>query len=79
MKKYEIILWVCALLSSVSCKESNRDHIVALIHEWEGKEVLFPANLVFTIQGKDTVDYFKRNTCKIVTYVDSIGCTSCKL
>lgn len=31
------------------------------------------------IQSKDTVGYFKRNMCKIVTCADSIGCTSCKL
>lgn len=37
-------------------------------------------NSVFTIQGKDTVDFdFSDADYKIVTYVDSTGCLSCKL
>mgnify|MGYP001694896229 FL=1 len=35
---------------------------------------------MFTIQGKDTIEYSGDNSnYKIVTYIDSIGCTSCKL
>ena len=36
---------------------------------------------VFTIQGKDTLDKFPYASTyyKIVTYVDSLGCLSCKL
>ena len=51
-----------------------------LVREWEGKEIQFPSNSVFTIQGKDTIEYSGDNSdYKIVTYIDSIGCTSCKL
>ncbi|MBQ8601855.1 MAG: hypothetical protein IJ413_04800 [Bacteroides sp.] len=51
-----------------------------LVKEWDGKEILFPDNSVFTIQGKDTVDFdYKDAEYKVVTYVYSIGCTSCKL
>ena len=39
----------------------------------------FPARPVFTIQGKDTVEYPIQNAYKILTYIDSTGCTSCKL
>ena len=73
-----LLLCVFALFSS--CKESEKDKIARLVEEWEGKEILFPALFLFTIQGKDTVvlsladaDY------KVVTYIDSVGCTSCKL
>ena len=63
-----------------SCQESNEAKIARLVKEWEGKEILFPAHSVFTIQGKDTVDFsFQNADYKVVTYVDSVGCTSCKL
>ena len=63
-----------------SCKESEKDKIARLVEEWEGKEILFPAHSFFTIQGKDTVDFSLADAdYKVVTYIDSVGCTSCKL
>ena len=51
-----------------------------MVREWDGKEISFPSHSVFTIQGKDTVDFsFADAEYKIVTYIDSVGCTSCKL
>ncbi|MDR1557080.1 MAG: hypothetical protein LBS88_08635 [Tannerellaceae bacterium] len=47
---------------------------------WQGKEVVFPDSIVFTRYATDTVDYqIKESEYKIVVYVDSTGCTSCKL
>lgn len=72
------ILLIVIVLSS--CKDSPRDEIARLVKEWDGKEIRFPGSPVFTIQGKDTVDFSFRNTeYKVVSYVDSIGCISCKL
>lgn len=72
------LLLVLVLFSS--CKESEKDKIARLVKEWEGKEILFPARSVFTIQGKDTVDFSLADAdYKVVTYVDSVGCASCKL
>ena len=68
-------VWVLA-----SCQESNKEAMLRLVNEWNGKEIKFPAHSVFTIQGKDTVDFpYKGADYKVVTYVDSAGCTSCKL
>ena len=54
--------------------------MLRLVQEWSGKEVKFPARSVFTVQGKDIVDFdFKDADYKVVTYIDSVGCTSCKL
>lgn len=76
--KWLVGLCVCMLITS--CSESEKERLSRLVKEWEGKEILFPAHSTFTIQGKDTVDFdFQDAEYKIVTYIDSIGCTSCKL
>lgn len=68
------------LISLCACQDTKKERIASLFKEWEQKEIVFPDSLVFTIQGRDTVDYpISGNKYKIVTYVDSAGCTSCKL
>ena len=68
-------VWVLA-----SCKESRKEAMLRLVSEWKEKEVKFPEYSVFTVQGKDTVDFeFLHADYKVVTYIDSVGCTSCKL
>ena len=63
-----------------SCQESREETMLRLVNEWNGKEIKFPARSVFTIQGKDTVKLdFSNVDYKVVTYIDSVGCTSCKL
>ena len=78
MKKI-ITLMMCVWML-LSCQESREEAMLRLVNEWNGKEIKFPSRSVFTIQGKDTVDFdFKDADYKVVTYVDSVGCTSCKL
>lgn len=77
MKSFIIIFFSVLIL--FSCEDSKRKQTLILLQEWEGKEVNFPLNPIFTIQGKDTIDYKIQNTFKILTYIDSTGCTSCKL
>ena len=80
MKRCKLLFQILCVLCFLSCKESEKERIARLVNEWEEKEILFPPHSVFTIQGKDTVSMDYRNTdFKIITYVDSIGCTSCKL
>lgn len=75
-----LILGLCVCLLVSSCEESEKERLSRLVSEWEGKEILFPAHSTFTIQGKDTIDFhFQDAEYKVVTYIDSIGCTSCKL
>lgn len=51
-----------------------------LVSEWQGKEILFPENVVYTKYVTDTVRYEQpESEYKILVYVDSTGCTSCKL
>ena len=75
-----VVYIILAFIALSSCKDSPKDEIARLVKEWDGKEVRFPESPVFTIQGKDTVDFSFRNAeYKVVSYVDSIGCISCKL
>jgi len=64
----------------VSCQESIKERSTRLIKEWEGKVIRFPVRSVFTVIGRDTVDFdFMDAKYKVVTYIDSTGCVSCKL
>ena len=68
------------LMFLLSCKESDKEKITRLMLEWQGKEVQFPSKMIFTKLGSDTVDYqIPQTEYKILVYVDSVGCTSCKL
>ena len=68
-------VWILA-----SCQESKEKAMLRLVNEWNGKEIKFPSRSVFTNQGKDTVDFeFGDADYKVITYIDSVGCTSCKL
>ena len=51
-----------------------------LVNEWQGKQIVFPKNAVFTRYLTDTTDFrIPQSDYKILIYVDSVGCTSCKL
>ena len=63
-----------------SCQESEKGRVSRLVKEWDGKEIVFPERSVFTIQGRDTVSRPSGDSpYKVLTYIDSLGCASCKL
>ena len=75
-----LIILTTFLILCISCRESDTERVARLVQEWQGKEVVFPERLVFTRFVKDTVDYrIPESDYKVVVYVDSIGCVSCKL
>ena len=76
----KIVTLIMCVWMLASCEESREEAMLRLVNEWNGKEIKFPSRSVFTIQGKDTVDFeFGNADYKVVTYIDSVGCTSCKL
>ena len=78
LKNLGLSVFFC--LALLSCVESDRDRILRQVAEWEGREIVFPARSVFTVQGRDTVACPSGSSpYRILTYVDSVGCTSCKL
>lgn len=68
------------LLFLFSCQDKKKDEIKRLVSEWQGKEIRFPQDMVFTRFTSDTVDFtLPESSHKVLVFVDSIGCTSCKL
>jgi len=65
----------------LSCGRQKGDNeLLPIVKEWYGKEVKFPDHPVFTLYGKDTVDYsIPQSPYKVLVYVDSSGCVDCKL
>jgi len=77
--------FVITIASIVACissckKNEQKNDAVKVVKEWTGKEIKFPQGLPCTSMGKDTacVDLYSNNY-KILLYVDSLGCTSCRL
>jgi hypothetical protein len=80
MQTKPLIVSMLALATLFGCKESNKERLTRLVAEWQGKEIVFPDNPVFTRYVVDTVDNQLPETAyKVLVYVDSVGCTSCKL
>ena len=68
-----------SFLFILSCTD-GRNKIEKQVNEWNNKEILFPGNPVFTSMVKDTVPYrIPKTGYKVVVFVDSVGCISCKL
>lgn len=75
-----IIYLFILFLFIAGCKDKKQKEIIRIVSEWQGKEILFPENLIFTQYVKDTVDYrIPESEYKILVFVDSLDCTSCKL
>jgi hypothetical protein len=83
--KKNIILGVLILLAGfLSCKkESRKVEIKTIVKEWTGKQIQFPKDIQCNILGKDTVSDFCsglfQKEYKILMYIDSAGCSSCRL
>lgn len=79
MKYISLLLLIAFPALFISCNGGKKEKIARLVEEWQGKTILFPEQIVFT-SYQDTVSYrIPDAEYKILVYVDSIGCTSCKL
>lgn len=62
-----------------SCKETEKEELARLVTAWQGKEIEFPPEMVFTRYIKDTVDYqVPESDYKVLIYTDESGCVACK-
>ncbi len=80
MKLNFFTLLIVSCILFLSCEENVKKEIAKIVTEWQDKEIIFPENVVFTRYGQDTIQYeMPESDYKILLYVDSVGCTSCKL
>ena len=57
-----------------SCSADKEGSVTDVVSRWNGREIVFPENSIFTIQGKDIVDFqFHDAEFKILCYVDEKG------
>ena len=78
MKRLLYILFLLFLLAA--CRENKKDQFARLVQEWQGKEIVFPQDMAFTRFVTEQVEYrIPDAEYKVLIYVDSTGCTSCKL
>jgi hypothetical protein len=78
------MLLLVTVLSVYSCKDKKRRNEVAkMVREWTGREILFPENVPCYVAGKEMQlefcsEWFEKEY-KILMYVDSAGCSDCRL
>ncbi len=73
-----IVILAAVVLALESC-DSRDSEQRAVVEEWMGKEIVIPEDLTFQIQDTPINYDFNNADFKIVTYVDSTGCTNCKM
>jgi len=79
-----LLFFAIAVLSVCSCKDYKKQKEVAkIVNEWIGKEILFSEDIPLFVYNKDSQpkisdEYFQKDF-KILMYVDSAGCSDCRL
>ena len=74
-----VLLLIPLVLSLLSCDGKREYDAMRIVEEWEGKEIIFPDSLSFMRYGIEPVDFSIGTGYKILVYVDSTGCASCKM
>ena len=69
-----------ALILSVLFSCDRKNEAKTLYGRWINKEILFPSNMVYTLQMDDTVPFpLAKHGYKVLVHMDSTSCTECKL
>lgn len=84
MNRYFYKLTRLAIFIIITCVSSSCNQkeykAMKIIHYWKGKEIIIPDSIKFKKHGIYPIDLYRQESdCKILVYVDSIGCTSCKM
>lgn len=69
------VLLVMVVLGACTKRSKQK----SVVEEWVGKELIIPDGLTFQIQDIPISYDFNNADFKIVTYIDSTGCTNCKM
>lgn len=82
-QRLKFILLLLCFLSLLSACYVNRDRkqVESILKDLVGRQIIFPEDATFVKFGRDTVEspLALNAPYKILTYVDSIGCTGCKM
>lgn len=85
------LFFIAAFMLIWFCSNLNADHIMRLLPDSKtestsktiknliGTKIKFPDNMPIQIQGTYIKDDFSDTDYKIVTYIDSTGCTECRM
>lgn len=68
-----ILMLIITMVCLFFCGETNKERINHLVKEWNGKQIVFPDVMQFTLLGNDT-NYLPKSEYKILS--TSCGCTS---
>lgn len=80
MTSIKLALLISTTCVLFACSNSKKEYIYSQLKDIEGKILNYPNLDSLTIQGKRTVKfYLNQHKHTIVTYIDSGGCTKCKL
>jgi len=78
MKRLLYILFLLFLLAA--CRENKKEQFARLVQEWQGKEIVFPQDMVFTRFVTEQVEYrIPDAEYKVLIYVDSTSSSSRKM
>ena len=80
MKYYSILLLISVVLGICSCKNQNMEKNLFIVKDLLGQNLVLPDSLIFFNSDGQSIDVtIQKTKYRIVMYVDSIGCISCKL
>ena len=65
-----ILLSILSLTVLLGCKETDKERLTRLVAEWQGKEIVFPENPVFTAKNTGT------QPLVIIDVATTCGCAS---
>ena len=79
MNKNLFVLIIMSILCA-SCVDTSKSRVINLMREWQGKEFHYPTDIEFIgLDGKSVLGDSISQRFKVFSYVDSMGCVSCKL
>jgi len=75
-----LFLSLTIVLLASSCQNKKEREAKKIVTEWVGKKIQIPDKTIFSVLGKDTTcPNLLKKPYKILLYVDSSGCLSCRL
>ncbi len=74
-----IIVCFLSLFLLFACQPKDKNRVTELIKTWDGKEILFPKKMNMVQVGDSIPQTLSWENYKILIYVDTNGCFTCKL